>query len=82
MLGIEDVFISKLDSEGNFVWAKAVGGTSVDAAEHAAHWQRSLRFLELIAGYLAATGPTEGQGRMRAAADALAAAWAETQYRR
>ncbi len=48
----------------------------VDAAEHAAHWQKSLRFLELIAGYLAAAGPSDGQGRMRAAAEVLAAAWA------
>ena len=50
----------------------------VDAAEHAAHWQRSLRFLTLITPYLAAAGPAEGQGRLRAAADALAAAWATT----
>ncbi len=49
---------------------------TVDAAEHAAHWQRSLRFLELISGYLAAAGPGDGQGRLRAAADALAVAWA------
>jgi ATP-dependent helicase/nuclease subunit B len=47
---------------------------AVDAAEHAAHWQRSLRFLELIAGYSAAGG-ADGQGRMRASAEALAAAW-------
>ena len=32
----------------------------------------------LIDGYLAAAGPAEGQGRMRAAAEALAAAWAAT----
>jgi double-strand break repair protein AddB len=49
---------------------------SVDAAEHAAHWQRSLRFLGLIAEYAAAVGPAEGQGRMRAVADALSHAWA------
>ncbi len=47
----------------------------VDAADHAAHWQRSLRFLSLISGYLAAAGPTEGQGRLRAAAEALARVW-------
>lgn len=28
--GIEDIFISKLDSSGNFVWAKAIGGLSED----------------------------------------------------
>jgi ATP-dependent helicase/nuclease subunit B len=50
---------------------------TLDVAEHAAHWQRSLRFLTLITGYLAAIGPGDGQGRLRAAAQALAAAWAE-----
>ncbi len=48
----------------------------VDAGEHAEHWQRSLRFLSLLGRYLAAAGPTDGQGRLRAAAEALAAAWA------
>ncbi|MBK5285337.1 MAG: T9SS type A sorting domain-containing protein [Bacteroidia bacterium] len=28
--GSDDIFISKLDSSGNFVWAKAMGGTSQD----------------------------------------------------
>jgi hypothetical protein len=28
--GDEDIFISKLDSGGNFVWAKSMGGTSLD----------------------------------------------------
>ena len=49
---------------------------TVDAAEHAAHWQRSLAFLQLIAGYLEAAGPGDGPGRLRAAAQALAARWA------
>jgi len=48
----------------------------VDAGEHAAHWQRSLRFLALIADFAAAAGPVGVQARMRAAADALAARWA------
>jgi RTX calcium-binding nonapeptide repeat (4 copies)/Beta-propeller repeat len=29
-VGSTDVFVSKLDSSGNFVWAKAFGGSSVD----------------------------------------------------
>jgi len=29
--GNEDIFISRLDSSGTFVWAKAMGGTAVDA---------------------------------------------------
>src|SRR5690606_21731654 len=28
--GSQDVFISKLDANGNFVWAKRIGGTSSD----------------------------------------------------
>lgn len=28
--GIEDVFVSKLDSMGNFIWAKSFGGPSID----------------------------------------------------
>ncbi|HET9067803.1 MAG TPA: double-strand break repair protein AddB [Amaricoccus sp.] len=48
----------------------------VDPAEHAAHWQRSLRFLTLISPWLAAAGPAAGQGRLRAAAQALARVWA------
>jgi len=29
-LGSIDIFISKLDSSGNFIWAKAMGGTAID----------------------------------------------------
>ena len=28
--GLQDVFVSKLDSSGNFVWAKSFGGTNTD----------------------------------------------------
>ncbi|MCH8905337.1 MAG: T9SS type A sorting domain-containing protein [Bacteroidetes bacterium] len=28
--GLSDVFIQKLDSSGNFIWAKSMGGTSID----------------------------------------------------
>ena len=31
-LGLEDVFVSKLDSAGNVVWVKALGGTDSDQA--------------------------------------------------
>ena len=27
----DDIFVSKLDSDGDFVWARAMGGTSVDS---------------------------------------------------
>lgn len=49
---------------------------TIDAAEHAAHWQKSLAFLQLISGYLEAAGPGDGPGRLRAAAEALAMRWA------
>ncbi|MFZ5912243.1 MAG: SBBP repeat-containing protein, partial [Chloroflexota bacterium] len=32
-VGADDIFCSKLDSDGNFVWAKAIGGPSWDAAD-------------------------------------------------
>jgi hypothetical protein len=31
--GSDDIFVSKLDSAGNFVWAKAMGGPSGDAGQ-------------------------------------------------
>ncbi len=31
--GSSDVFISKLDSSGNFLWAKQLGGTGIDAGQ-------------------------------------------------
>jgi gliding motility-associated-like protein len=30
--GVPDIFISKLDAAGNFVWAKQIGGNSIDRA--------------------------------------------------
>jgi len=48
---------------------------ALDAGEHAEHWRRSLRFLAILADYAEASPPIEGQGRMRAVAAALAAAW-------
>lgn len=50
----------------------------VNADRHAAHWQRSMRFLEILGRYVAAFGLSGTQGRMRAAAEAWAARWAAT----
>src|ERR1041384_1633258 len=30
--GLEDIFISKLNASGNFVWAKKIGGVNADVA--------------------------------------------------
>jgi len=46
----------------------------LDVAEHAAHWQASLRFLTLL-GSVTADGVAGPDGRLRAAVAALAAAW-------
>ena len=34
--GLSDIFILKLDSLGNFVWVKGVGGTSFDGSNNIA----------------------------------------------
>ena len=47
----------------------------IDPGDHAAHWQQSLRFLDILATHATATIPG-GQGRLRRVAEALAAAWA------
>ena len=50
----------------------------IDPAEHAAHWQRSLRFLNILKIYAAQSGAPDGQARLRAVTERLAALWAET----
>ncbi len=47
-----------------------------DASGHAAHWQRSLRFLEILAPFAATGAPAGAQGRLRAAVEELAGRWA------
>ncbi|MBP7001395.1 PD-(D/E)XK nuclease family protein [Amaricoccus sp.] len=63
------------EMEGEGVPVAALRG--LDAGDHALHWQRSLGFLAILDDYVAADPAAEAQGRMRAAADALAARWAE-----
>lgn len=62
------------ETQGEGVPAGAILG--IDAGEHAEHWQRGLRFLTLLADYMAAGASTDGEGRMRAVAAALAERWA------
>ena len=64
--------LDEMEGEGLGVAALA----RIDAAEHAEHWQRSLRFLDLIGDYARAAVGSGGQGRLRAAAEAFAAHWA------
>lgn len=48
----------------------------IDASDHAQHWGRSLAFLRIAAGYYLSEPPQDRESRQRAAAEALAAAWA------
>ena len=61
------------EMQGEGVPLTALAG--VDAGQHAAHWQRSLRFLDILAPFAEAAVAPGGQGRMRAAVTALAARW-------
>ncbi|MBW6505438.1 MAG: double-strand break repair protein AddB [Rhodobacteraceae bacterium] len=47
----------------------------VDVADHAAHWQRSLRFLRIVARYFDAATPPDPEARLRRVVEALAARW-------
>ena len=49
---------------------------ALDVGQHAEHWRRSLRVLELLGGSVAAAPGVAGEARLRAAAEARAAAWA------
>ena len=48
----------------------------VDAREHAAHWQRSLAFLRIAAGFYLTDPPVDAPARQRRRAEDLADAWA------
>ncbi len=61
------------EMQGEGVPFAALAG--VDAGAHAAHWQRSLRFLEILAPFAEAAAGPGGQGRMRAAVEGLATRW-------
>ncbi len=48
----------------------------IDPREHAAHWQRSLQFLHIAAGFYLTDPAVDGAARQRRIAETLAAAWA------
>jgi len=49
----------------------------IDAGEHAQHWGRALAFLRIAAGYYHSDPPQDREARQRAAAESLAADWAQ-----
>lgn len=49
----------------------------IDAADHAAHWQRTLAFLRIAAGFHLDGQPVDREAQAHAAATRLAADWAE-----
>lgn len=50
---------------------------TVDVESHSEHWDRSLRFLNILADHWNNDAPTDPQDRQRAAANAFTAHWAE-----
>lgn len=49
---------------------------NLDVRAHSGHWQRALRFIELVEQVIHADAP-DAEGRLRAQAEALIAAWAD-----
>ncbi|MDO5643036.1 MAG: double-strand break repair protein AddB, partial [Paracoccus sp. (in: a-proteobacteria)] len=47
----------------------------IDAQGHAAHWQRSLAFLRIAAGFYLSDPPIDAPARQRRMAEAISAAW-------
>ena len=69
----ESLFRLLDEMQGEGVTLEALN--ALDVSQHSLHWERSLRFIRLIAGFL---GPTSGgQARLRQAALRLATDWAE-----
>ncbi|WBU60041.1 double-strand break repair protein AddB [Paracoccus albus] len=49
--------------------------SKIDIREHAAHWQRSLAFLRIAAGFYLTDPPVDGPARQRRMAEILSEAW-------
>jgi double-strand break repair protein AddB len=51
---------------------------TLDIADHARHWERSLAFIRLVAHWFGPTAPPDAEARQRAAVDHLIARWTAT----
>ncbi|MFD1795103.1 double-strand break repair protein AddB [Paracoccus aurantiacus] len=63
--------MGEMQSEG----CDATSLDQIDIREHAAHWQRSLQFLHIAAGFYLSDPPVDTASRQRRRAEALAQAW-------
>lgn len=68
--------LAKLMDEMQTEGCDADSLSRVDAREHAAHWQRSLAFLRIAAGFYLTDPPVDTPARQRRRAEDLAMAWA------
>ncbi len=64
--------MAEMQSEG----LDAAALDRVEAADHAAHWQRALAFLRIAAAFHLSGPPIDREARQRATAERLAADWA------
>ena len=69
--------LSELMAEMQLEGLDAAALDRIEAADHAAHWQRALEFLRIAAGFHLDGPPADREAVQRAAADRLAADWAE-----
>ena len=67
--------LAEMQSEG--VAYERLSGLPI-AETHAVHWQRSLAFISIVAQFYADEATPNSEARQRAAAEALAQAWAQT----
>ncbi len=63
--------MAEMQSEG----CDAESLNRIDIRDHAAHWQRSLQFLHIAAGFFLTDPPVDAGARQRHMAESLAAAW-------
>ncbi|MFC2970004.1 double-strand break repair protein AddB [Acidimangrovimonas pyrenivorans] len=64
------------EMQGEGVGPEALAG--IDIAEHSQHWERSLKFLSIVAQYFEADAPPDAEALRRRTAEAMVARWQET----